>query len=246
MKAPNDSSATYDDAQPLGVCQYFARNLRPGCHLRAVNLSGRHSHVHLRQGELDGACGPYCLLMAFTILGIAPQRQITQLSQLTSGKLVEHWRMLAALFFTGASSSDLVASLKKAPDIGVAHKIFKGGRTGIANFCVEQINNDAVVILGTKSAKKSFGHWTLVVGWEGYYDASARADTAHATPQGIRALLCLDPSYSEPVLTAYNTRIDVEPSARWLERYQVATTQMSTDRVSFDAAIAIRRIDSQD
>ncbi len=246
MKAPNDSAATGDDVQPRGVYQYFARNLRPGCHLRAVNLAGRHSHVHLRQGELDGACGPYCLLMAFTILGIAPQRQITQLSQYTSGKLVEHWRMLAALFFTGASSSDLVACLKKAPDIGVAHKIFRGRRTGIANFCVEQINNDAVVILGTKSAKKSFGHWTLVVGWEGYYDALPRAGSVHAAPQGIRALLCLDPSYSEPVLTAYNTRIDVEPSARWLGRYQVATTQMSTDRISFDAAIAIRRIDSQD
>ena len=244
MKASNNSAATADDMRPRGVCQYFTRHLRPGCHLRAVNLAGHHSHVHLRQGELDGACGPYCLLMAFTILGIAPQRQITQLSQFTSGKLVEHWHMLAALFFTGASSSDLVACLKKAPDIGVAHQIFKGRRTGIANFCVEQINNDAVVILGTKSTKKSYGHWTLVVGWEGYYDTLARDPSAQAAPKGLRALLCLDPSYSEPVLTAYNTRIDVEPSARWLGRYQVATNQMSTDRISFDAAIAIRRTDS--
>ena len=244
MKAPNDSSATSDEMRPRGVCQYFARNLRPGCHLRAVNLSGRHSHVHLRQGEIDGACGPYCLLMAFTILGIAPQRQITQLSQFTAGKLVEHWRMLAALFFTGASSSDLVASLKKAPDIGVARKIFKGRRTGIAHFCVEQINNDAVVILGTKSAKRSFGHWTLVVGWEGYYDTAPPMTAACAAPSGFRALLCLDPSYSEPVLTAYNARIEIEPSGRWPGQYQVATSNLSTERISFDAAIAIRRMGS--
>ena len=182
--------------------------------------------------------------MALTILGIAPQRQITQLSQFTSGKLVAQWRMLAALFFTGASSADIVASLRKAPDVGVVHQTYKGRRTGIARFCVEQINIDAVVILGTKSARASYGRWTLVVGWEGYYDTAPRMAAAGAGPSGNRALLCLDPSYSEPVLTAYNARIEIEPSARWPGQYQVATSNLSIERISFDAAIAIRRIGS--
>lgn len=127
MKAPNDSAASADDVRPRGVCQYFARNLRPGCQLRAVDALGHTSLVHLQQGALDAACGPYCLLMALTILGIAPQRHITRLSQFESGKFVELWRMLAALFFTGSTSTDLIASLRQTPDIGVAHQILRGG-----------------------------------------------------------------------------------------------------------------------
>lgn len=246
MKLPQGYDSSTNDTRPRGIYQCFARSLRPGCHLRAVDRSGRHSLVHLQQGDLDGACGPYCLLMAFTILGIAPQRQIKTLPELETGKLVEHWRRLVALYFTGAHSADLLEILTLTPDLGVAHQIFKGRRNRIAQFCVEQIDNDAVVILGTKSAKRSYGHWTLVVGWEGYYDALARARSPQKRPQAIRALLCLDPSYSEPVLTVYNARINVEPSPRWPGEYQVATCQMSTERVSFDAAIAIRRTDSQD
>ena len=246
MKTPNDSAAATDDMRPTGVCQYFARTLRPGSQLRAVDAIGHTSLVHLQQGALDAACGPYCLLMALTILGVAPQRHITRLSQFESGKFVELWRMLAALFFTGSNTSDLIASLRQNPDIGVAHQIFKGRRTGIANFCVEQINNDAVVILETKSARRSYGHWTLVVGWEGYCDGPEHARAAHAAPQATRALLCLDPSYSAPVLTAYNARIEVEPSARWPGTYQVVTSNLSTDRISFVGAIAIRRVQRAD
>jgi len=246
MKAPNDSAAAADDMRPRGVCQHFARTLRPGSQLRAVDAFGHTSLVHPQQGALDAACGPYCLLMALTILGIAPQRHITRLSQFESGKFVELWRMLAALFFTGSTNTDLIASLRQTPDIGVDHQIFKGRRAGIANFCVEQINNDAVVILETKSARRSYGHWTLVVGWEGYSEASASSRAAQAKPQATRALLCLDPSHTEPVLTAYNARIEVEPSARWPGTYQVVTSDLSTDRISFEGAIAIRRVQRSD
>jgi hypothetical protein len=234
MKAPNDSAPAADDMRPRGVYQYFARTLRPGSQLRAVDAFGHTSLVHLQQGALDAACGPYCLLMALTILGIAPQRHITRLSQFESGKFVELWRMLAALFFTGSTSTDLIASLRLTPDIGVVPQIFKGRRTGITNFCVEQINNDAVVILETKSAKRSYG------------DASVNSRAAHAAPPAIRALLCLDPSHSEPVLTAYNARIEVEPSPRWPGAYQVVTSDLSTDRISFEGAIAIRRVQTAD
>lgn len=246
MKAPNDSVAAGDDMHPRGVCQYFARTLRPGSQLRAVDAFGHTSLVHLQQGALDAACGPYCLLMALTILGIAPQRHITRLSQFESGKFVELWRNLAALFFTGSTTSDLIVSLRQTPDIGVSHQTFKGRRTGIANFCVEQINNGAVVILETKSARRSYGHWTLVVGWEGYSEASASSLAALATPRATRALLCLDPSHTEPVLTAYNARIELDPSARWPGTYQVVTSDLSTDRISFVGAIAIRRVQAAD
>ncbi len=184
--------------------------------------------------------------MALTILGIAPQRHITRLSQFESGKFVELWRMLAALFFTGSTSTDLIASLRQTPDIGVAPQMFKGRRTGIANFCVEQINNDAVVILETKSGRRSYGHWTLVAGWESYREASANSRAAHAAPPATRALLCLDPSQTELVLTAYNARIEVESSARWPGTYPVVTSDLSTDRISLEGAIAIRRVERAD
>ena len=37
---------------------------------------GQRQLVHLRQSDLDGACGPHCLLMALQILGLASREPV--------------------------------------------------------------------------------------------------------------------------------------------------------------------------
>lgn len=37
----------------------------------AMGTKGEEQQVHLHQGSLDGACGPYCLLMSLLICGLA-------------------------------------------------------------------------------------------------------------------------------------------------------------------------------
>lgn len=38
-----------------------------------------HDYVHLRQGEMDGACGPYCVAMTLIALGVMSREQAQSL-----------------------------------------------------------------------------------------------------------------------------------------------------------------------
>ena len=38
-----------------------------------------HDYVHLRQGEMDGACGPYCVVMTLIALGVMSRDQARSL-----------------------------------------------------------------------------------------------------------------------------------------------------------------------
>ena len=46
----------------------------------AVGPSGEEQEVHLQQGSLDGACGPYSLLMCLLICGLIERSVIRSLN----------------------------------------------------------------------------------------------------------------------------------------------------------------------
>lgn len=55
--------------------------------------------VHLRQGDMDGACGPYCLVMAMLVRGQLRRRQAKGLERVDSrsryGRLMKRWTSTA-------------------------------------------------------------------------------------------------------------------------------------------------------
>ena len=42
-----------------------------------LNSDNEFQLLHLRQGDIDGACGPCCLFMALIICGVAKREEIT-------------------------------------------------------------------------------------------------------------------------------------------------------------------------
>jgi|GEM_PF-5652811 len=44
-----------------------------------LNSDNEFQLLHLRQGDIDGACGPYCLFMALMICGVAKCNVLTSL-----------------------------------------------------------------------------------------------------------------------------------------------------------------------
>ena len=222
------------------VVQRFYRSLRPGRRLRALQPNGQPVSVHLQQGDLDGACGQYCLLMALTILGVAPRRGWENVSQLKSGAFAELWRMLAERFFSGSHSADVIDCIEEAPD-GITYVVFEASPSAVVDFCVDQLGRDAIVLLGTHQERRAHGHWTLVIGWE-HYGGEHPKPLRHVTKlRKARALLCLDPSHAEPYLTAYNLRIDVERYSRRALTVEMIGNDESVSRVTLDSAIALRR-----
>ena len=230
----------HDAANQLSVVQRYYRSFRPGRRLRVIQPDGQTALAHLQQGDLDGACGPYCLLMALTILGVAPRRGWENVSQRKSGAFVALWRMLSERFFSGSHAADVIDCIEEAPD-GISYVVSEGRPSAIVDFCVEHLCRDAIVLLGINHERRAYGHWTLVIGWEHYCVDSLKASRRVVKPRNARALLCLDPSHAEPYLTAYNLRIDVERYSRRALTVEMIGSDKAINRVTLDTAIAIRR-----
>ena len=87
--------------------------------------------VHLRQGDMDGACGPYCLVMAMLVRGQLRRRQAKGLERVDSrsryGRLMKALDQHGPLLRVGTTGVDLLELLADAapaadgqlPDTGV-------------------------------------------------------------------------------------------------------------------------------
>ncbi|MGV8371128.1 hypothetical protein C0046_07735, partial [Pseudomonas aeruginosa] len=71
--------------------------------------------VHLRQGDMDGACGPYCLVMAMLVRGQLRRRQAKGLERVDSrsryGRLMKALDQHGPLLRVGTTGVDLLELL---------------------------------------------------------------------------------------------------------------------------------------
>ena len=75
-----------------------------------MSTKGEKQQVHLHQGSLDGACGPYCLLMSLLICGLTDRSAVltSRYSRQTSiGKVLERIHKGQGLFRDGTSLDEL-------------------------------------------------------------------------------------------------------------------------------------------
>lgn len=77
-----------------------------------TTISEDYKPVFLKQGDMDGACGPYCLMMALLINGAVEMEDVNDLwnIKLSSrlGKLVKAMREHDTLFTNGTDIKDIV------------------------------------------------------------------------------------------------------------------------------------------
>src|SRR5512147_2545150 len=77
----------------------------------AIGPEGDRQMVHLMQGSLDGACGPYSLMMALLICGVVDRNEAARygaVDRRTSlGRLLAEWHRLGPLVKQGTDPVQL-------------------------------------------------------------------------------------------------------------------------------------------
>lgn len=175
--------------------------------------SAQEAPVHLRQGDADGACGPYCVLMALLALGLATR----DAAMLTNGidnrtRMGRVWATFSRwgpLVCNGTDEENIAEVLAAYGPNAVLHRPERTGRKGVNDFILEHLNVNHPVVVGIE-AQGGGKHWVLAVG----VDVGLGEDDA-------KRLLILDPGLEVSSVCAWNSVIELAterikyPSACW-------------------------------
>jgi hypothetical protein len=165
-----------------------------------VEPHGGYGTTHLRQSDVDGACGPHCVFMALVALGAVSR------SWMTHGKgkrerspRAAMWRLAAPMFMTGTEAADLAAMLKPLRSRVAVEVCLRGDGLAV-KFAIQALLEQKLVVLGLHNWSIGLDHWVLGVGLQG----------SEATPFQPQRLLLLDPGVEALPLAQWNAVLWVE------------------------------------
>lgn len=164
---------------------------------QALGPAHEQQLVFLKQGDADGACGPYSLLMALMICGLIDRDNILFFAQLDRrtnyGKLMARLNEHPGLFVNGTSLDNLVAIITGIFARRLCFEQCNENGTRVREFAYQHVAAGHPVILGLEFVDGA--HWVVVVGVEYHAD-----DT-------VNRLLLLDPGGPAPKGYAWNGAI---------------------------------------
>lgn len=191
---------------------------------------GEQQAIHLLQGALDGACGPYCLFMALMICGLIDRDTLTLLKPVdgrtSAGRLIAGLEEYGALFRDGTHLEDLATLLHENFGTRLETEISGVRGAHLRPFIERHVLENHPVILGIDFATS--GHWVLVVGLE--YEQCADAEEGGR----LSRFLILDPGEGLSRVCAWNGILEARGSGgpypyEWAGKH----------RVQLDCAIAL-------
>jgi len=157
---------------------------------------GQRQLVHLRQSDLDGACGPHCLLMALQILGLASREAIINIDHTRSQALKKLWKNTREHYFRGTHASHITdLTVPFARQLTVEEHF---GYDGAQHAC-QTLADGGLAMLAVRY-RYGGGHWLLAIGTEG------QADGQRYRPSRF---LLIDPSYDPLPLTPWNGVLNI-------------------------------------
>ena len=165
--------------------------------------------IHLAQGSMDGACGPYSLMMALMVCGLMDRNELVSLGRVDgrtrAGKLVSMLQKYEAFFRNGTELPQLVDLLNKSYSKKLS--VIPCDTTGVAvrTFVKEHLDADHPVILGL-DYNNNGGHWVVAIGYE--YDQSEKIDSQEESKKELSRFLLLDPDAQAPIVSAWNGIVD--------------------------------------
>lgn len=173
---------------------------------KGLTVKGSKQLVHLRQGELDGACGVYSMMMCLLIEKIVKRELITDvpesLNRNTSyGRLVSQFLEKKGMVINGyEKSEDLVNDLQHAFKKNVDSRCLN--EDSLLEEIINQLKDNHPVEISF-SRIRNFGHFVVAVGY--------REDDKFID------LFCLDPGYPMDKGQIWNNvlRIDTTSSAKY-------------------------------
>lgn len=187
--------------------------------------------VHLQQGALDGACGPYSVFMALVALGLLDPDEISFRVDGRSrlGKLQS--RMTSSgLFADGTSIAGLGKAIEDSFGAVVNVEVTEARGAALRRFVIEHLVADCPVVIGLEG--KGLAHWVLAVGLQ-FADREAEAP---------RRLLVLDPGCPAAPVSAWNRVIDLDAGGgRYPYRLWLAEGREERQAVQLAHAAAIWR-----
>lgn len=174
-----------------------------------LTIAHPHSHdlVHLRQGEMDGACGPYCVVMTLVALGVMSREQARSLDRFDGrtrlGRFRESLMAFGALVSEGTDDFDVSWLVDIFRRVGVTTEVLEvaSRRKKTIRNIADAVDDLKIPIVGVEWEGGS-GHWVLVIGYQGY-----QADEEDELQ--ITHLLCLDPGSEAPRASLWNAVIEV-------------------------------------
>lgn len=185
-----------------------------------ARLTSDNQRIFFRQGDLDGACGPYALMSALMISGVIEKN--CDARRLWSETLLDkrtNWHK--EMMVNGKSSPriiegttekelprmlDAIQKIIKPKQAVRGASLSKGNNEGLMQEVIDHLNNHQLpVILGLEWGKNS-GHWVTVVGYQTYDRAGSKETQTDL--DNADALLVLDPGAPVPRLCAWNGMLE--------------------------------------
>lgn len=171
-------------------------------------MTERGDHVHFRQGDLDGACGPYSLIMALVANGIIERYEASYMSlsdgRTRLGKFNSRLLSFGGLIGDGTDGYDL-SWLSSCFGNEISVEELSGNTRTMVEKLVGAVKVGRASIVGVDWAGGE-GHWLLVVGYQGkLVQAGTPQETIECTH-----LLCLDPMIDAPGVSLWNAVLEVQ------------------------------------
>ncbi|MGI2204542.1 hypothetical protein ACROAH_11715 [Shewanella oncorhynchi] len=176
--------------------------------LSSEGVFANQEKIALRQGDIDGACGPYSILMGLIYHGVVTRAEVTSPDRVDGrtrlGKFLDGLCIFDTMVRKGTKIDELewlVGHFKSSPEAKVDLRTLESESTReLAYEISECIDTDNPVVVGI-DWQGGGAHWALVVGYE-YFEN--QDDT-----QIITKLYLLDPGFEGPTTTYWNAVIQV-------------------------------------
>lgn len=190
------------------------------------NIGEFYQEVFLNQGSLDGACGPYSLFMGLLTLGLVDRNEVTSFytdGRTRLGKLINKLNNdYFSLFKNGTHLTDLESILIHSFGSKLNTEVNYGKGKNVVKFVLEHLKKNHPTVIGVNFPGGA--HWMLAIGYETNIDNKA-----------IRLLL-LDPSGNKPIVSSWNSILDLKSTQSGMYPYKWWTP----DRfIQFEEAIAM-------
>ena len=189
-------------------------------------FNGFMQNVFLKQGSIDGACGPYSLLMGLLTLGVIGYDKVTS-GQVNGnerlGKLLHKLNNeYFALFKNGTYLKDLEEIITETFGKIINIKTLDEKNKDVLNFTIEHLKQNHPTIIGVNF--EGGGHWMLAVGYE-----------TNENEEVIR-ILTLDSSGENPIVSSWNSIINAKTTKRGTYKYKWWT---KTRNIEFEQALTM-------
>lgn len=168
-----------------------------------LEVSGTKQPAHLRQGELDGACAVYSMMMCLVIEKIIKRNIITNVPQdlrrnTSDGRLVNHFLEKQGMVVDGYELKVLQEELLSAFKKKVDTVYYNREDTDIIDEIISCLDDNHPIEI-CFSRKRNYGHATVVIGYQ-------------KKDNNVR-LYCLDPGYPIDDCQLWNNVLEIDKSS---------------------------------